>query len=327
MTVDIAFVTDRTYLPWCSTALLSCFESNPSKSIRVHVLHDGSVTDDDADRLTSMAELGRVSVQRVDPQGVSQLPALDRFGRIVWYRFLLPQLLPAVDRVLYLDADTLVVDDLESLDQFNLDGFAVGAVPNITLPADQPRVRALGLGAESDFLNTGVLLLDLSQLREEGLVDKMTKAVDALSGRIRWPDQDALNYVLAGSWARLHPRYNVQNSFIECPAESVEILGADRLDEALSMPAILHFEGPYVCKPWHVLSRHPWRERYRSTLRRTPWADVGMEDDTVVTRTIGRLPDPWRLAVYEQVVRTRRGDGPSARALLARLRSARARGR
>jgi hypothetical protein len=84
------------------------------------------------------------------------------------------------------------------------------------------------------------------------------------------------------------------------------VFGAEALHEATASPAILHFEGPSLNKPWHYLCQHPWRHQYRRTLARTPWPDVALHDRTPATAVISRLPVSMRLAAYRRLVRLRR---------------------
>jgi hypothetical protein len=70
------------------------------------------------------------------------------------------------------------------------------------------------------------------------------------------------------------------------------------VDEAVRSPAIRHFEGPSVAKPWHYLCPTPHRDVYLETLAQTPWAAEPLQDRSVLTVAIRRLPPKWRLEVY-----------------------------
>jgi lipopolysaccharide biosynthesis glycosyltransferase len=319
VTLHVALVTDAAYLPWCATAVRSVADHHGPGEAIVHVVHDGTVAGADERRLLESAGPLELRVHRPGRAFVEHLPAVDRFGRVVWLRFLLPELLGEVDRALYLDADTLVVAPLEELQRLDLRGSPVGAVRNVMVPHEEERVRRLGLDP-ARFFNSGVLLLDLAALREEGLAACAADVATALAGRLRWPDQDVLNVLFADRWAPLHPRFNAQNSLFEWPEASSAAHGREVRADAVARPAVLHFEGPHLCKPWHALSEHAWRDRYLATLARTPWAGVPLEDDGPTTRAIRRLPARWRLPVYEQVVRARSGARPSVRGALRRRR-------
>jgi len=317
MPAHLALATDAAYLPWCATAIRSCLDQPWPDPPVVHVLHDGSLTTGDgARRLDGMvtAAGGELTLYEVGPAAVGHLPALDRFGRIVWLRFLLPELLADVERVLYLDADTLVVAPLDDLLATDLGGRPLGAVANVVEEGMWPHVRRLGIDDPRTFFNSGVLLMDLARMRADGDVDALVRVATERGPELRWPDQDALNIVFAGRWLPLHPRWNAQNSLWGWRRAAEAVFGADLTAAAVGDPAVVHFEGPLVCKPWHSLNRHPWRAAYWATLRRTPWADTEPEDDTLATRLIARLPEDRQLAAFLRLARwrVRRTEGARA---------------
>jgi lipopolysaccharide biosynthesis glycosyltransferase len=83
------------------------------------------------------------------------------------------------------------------------------------------------------------------------------------------------------------------------------VFGRDALAEATRTPAIVHFEGPSLAKPWHVLCQHPYRDEWRAALGRTPWADRPLEGDGMATGLIRLLPSRWQAATYTRLVRSR----------------------
>lgn len=304
MTRHVALVTDQAYLPWCATAVQSVVDQHRSgEALTIHVVHDGSAAAE-GERLRELAQ-GAVDVElhSVDVGRVAHLPGVDRFGSIVWLRFLLPEVLEDVERVLYLDADVLVTDRLDPILDDGLADAPLAAVANVVPPSEWDRLRSIGLLDPADVLNSGVLLMDLAALRREDLLAQATDAARAFGASIRWPDQDVLNVVFAGRWKALHPRYNVQSSLFEWTDLAAGVFGPAAA-EATADPAIVHFEGPYSCKPWHRLCTHPFRQRWIDTLARTPWAGAPLDDDAV-TRAIAHLPQTWQHSVYESVVRSR----------------------
>jgi hypothetical protein len=63
------------------------------------------------------------------------------------------------------------------------------------------------------------------------------------------------------------------NSVLHFPWSSY-VFGAKATEEARATPAIRHFEGPTINKPWHLLSEAPLRERYFEHRKQTPWPRV-----------------------------------------------------
>jgi lipopolysaccharide biosynthesis glycosyltransferase len=82
------------------------------------------------DRLTSWVEaLGaQITTHRVDEERLAGVP--HSFSLVTWYRVLLPELLPVLDRVLYLDCDLIVTDSLDPLLDVDISGHLVAAVTN-----------------------------------------------------------------------------------------------------------------------------------------------------------------------------------------------------
>ena len=314
--MHIALVTDRAYLPWCATTIVSCAEASPGASLDVHVLHGSDVTEADRVRLRQVGDgLGvGLHLYPVDERQMTALPSKGAAlgGRMSWVRVLLADLLPDLDRVVYLDADTFAVASVIPLWETDLGGAAVAAVPNVTEPAMRPHLASLGIDDPAGYFNAGVLVADLAQWRTSSAGQRLVEAATGRDEPLPWHDQDALNIVFAGRWKRLHVSWNAMNSLWVWSHYADEIIGAAEVEEARARPAVLHFEGPSVSKPWHYMSDHPWRDEYRASLARTPWAATPLEDRTMATRLIRRLPESRRRGAYVQLHRVRSVAGRAA---------------
>lgn len=306
----LALATDAAYLPWCATAIRSAVRATGERPLVVHLLHTADVGGPDRDRLRRMVEDDGATLHLL---AVEQLP-LDRLppavqahgGAVSCARLLLPEVLPQVDRLVYLDADTLTRTSLDELWTTSLDGAALGAVRNVVEPAMRERLTRLGVVDPSRYLNSGVLVMDLHRMREQGSAEALLQCVRDRGAELLWVDQDALNLVLGDAWCELHPRWNAQNSFWDWPVWAQEVLGPAALNEATDQPAVLHFEGPLLCKPWHQLCRHVHTGDYREALASTPWVGQPLTDRTAATRVIGCLPPDRRTDAYLGLLRWRR---------------------
>ena len=309
MTIHLALATDTAYLPWCATTVRSCLDVVAAGELHVHLLHDEPIEPALCEGLTGMVRSagGSVSWHPVAPERLAMLPSkgADSGGRTSWIRVVLPDVLPEVDRVIYLDADVLVLEALEPLWGTDLAGARIAAVANVVEPDHHPHVRELGLDPTGGYFNAGVLVMDLAAMRSDGTVRVITDYVREHGTRLAWFDQDARNVTFAGTWHHLHPRWNTQNSLRTWADWATEVFGSDTRAEAVDHPAILHFEGPAVCKPWHLLCDHPLRDRYLQTLARTPWAGQPVEGATPLNRMISHLPLERRLPAYVRTVQAR----------------------
>lgn len=304
--MELVFGADRHYLPYAAAAIRSCLDVHQPGCVRIHLLCDSTVTPVDERGLATMVSLAEseLVVHRLDASVVDELPKSTTFRPIVSIRLLLPQLLADVDRAIYLDADTVALSELHQLWTTDLGGAPLGAVRNVVEPEREEHVRALGLDPLQIF-NSGVLLLDLNAMRHADVIERVVEAAKRYAGQLFWPDQDVLNVAFETNWCRLHPRWNVQNSFFSLRPIAERTIPPVEVAEAVGNPSIRHFEGPSLCKPWHFLCDEPHASQFLGAMRRTPWASEPLEDTTVVTRWIRRLPPSKRLGAYRRVIRWR----------------------
>lgn len=309
--LHVACATDEAYVPYCAAMLQALLRHHP-RGLTVHLLHAADLAPDRLAVLRNLVESagGRWHPLGTDPARVADLPRMARIPPVMWLRILLPDLLPDIDRLLYLDVDTLALEPIDSLWSTDLGANLIGAVDNV-LHADQAhRPAALGLPAGSRYFNSGVLLMDLHGMRREGIVGKLIDCARTRETELLWPDQDALNIVLGAQRMPLHARWNCQNSFFYWRPRSIETLGLSMLDEALTAPAIVHFEGPSWAKPWHFLSDHPWRPEWRAVQRSTGFPLP--QPETWVKRVIGQLP-PSVVGLLRRALGYPQPQGPSSR--------------
>jgi lipopolysaccharide biosynthesis glycosyltransferase len=271
--MHLACAAEGAYVPHSAAMLHSVLAH--ADDVQVHYLHGPGF--EEAAKLREL--VGDITFHAVADEAVAGFPSQHRFTPAMWYRLFLPELLPDVDRVLYLDADTLALAPLAELWATDLTGHWVAAVTNVFEPWSLERPAQLGLAGPEAYFNSGVLLLNLAEMRRDGRGEALRALVRARGDELLWPDQDALNLVLGERRLALHPRWNCMNSVLSFEA-AVEVFGAAAVDEARRRPGIRHFEGPDANKPWHLLCEAPGREAYFEHRRATPWPRVRREGVT-----------------------------------------------
>lgn len=270
--LDVCCAVQGAYVPHCAAMLHSVLTSSPEHRVRAHVLHGPALPAGARRRLAAMAAGlgGDVVFHEIADDRVAGLPDAGYFTSAMWYRIFLPELLGDVSRVLYVDVDTLALDDLSPLWDLDLRGHLLGAVTNVFEPFRIHRAAELGLSGPEAYFNSGVLLLHLDELRREHATERLRAFATEHGPDLLWPDQDALNVVLGEGRLALAPRYNAMNSIMNFPEAEV-VFAADALADARAAPAIRHFEGPGANKPWHAGCRQPQRDAYFRHRRQTPW--------------------------------------------------------
>ena len=270
--MDIACAADAHYVPHCATMLHSLFCHSADYRIRVHFLYPACLPSDMFSQFQDFINQcgGEFLPTEVPDAEVEDLFATAEISRVAWYRSLLPQLRPSLDRVLYLDCDTLIIDSLVDLWNVELGNNLIAAVPNVVDSRIATRHHALGVPADQTYINSGVLLMNLRAMREEKCTEQILAHAREHGTRLIWVDQDSINKVLGVRCRKLSARWNCQNSLFYWRSAK-DVFGEDELQAAISNPAVIHFEGPGIAKPWHPLCRHPYTRHYRHHRSETPW--------------------------------------------------------
>jgi len=155
-------------------------------------------------------------------------------------RILIPKVFPdTVSRVLYLDSDLLVLDDLTPLWNTDLKETVAGAVVDFLdgqLRQNQPGLE--DVPRVQQYFNAGVLLINLVRWRQERISEKAL-AYLVEHPRTLFNDQDALNVACDGLWTKLDSRWN----FHDHCGKNILSMGTDQ------RPGIVHFIGR--AKPWN----------------------------------------------------------------------------
>jgi lipopolysaccharide biosynthesis glycosyltransferase len=228
--------------------------------LTVWVLHDGMSPAQE--QLYKAAAGSRATLHLVPtPAEITALPSMsDYITSATFGRLALPDVLPSdVDRVLYLDADLLVVGDLAPLCAYALDGAALAAVREPSDPFFWSRnglehVFTLDVDRWTPYFNAGVLVMDLPLIRELEVRGRCLEYVaEHCPARM---DQDALNFVLRNRIAELPTMWNVENYFFKSSSRRA------RYEALLAEAKALHYVGHN--KPWN---QNVWRvEEWRAHL-------------------------------------------------------------
>ena len=263
--MHIAFAIDENFVqPLCAT-LSSFFRHHSGGPVTIHLLADR--LPDAAHRRLEQFVRDRGAAYRAHAPAAAQfgdLPlAMTHVSQATFFRLLLPDLLPAVDRILYLDVDLLIRRSLEPLYTIDLHGHPVAAVSDVR-PADH--AARLGVDAALGYLNAGVLVMDLPAIRRERMTDRALAYLRdnrASPKRCLLADQDGINVALEGRWLRLPDTWNF---FLSHCAEHPRNLAPHLLQQLLDGPAIVHYCGHK--KPWMRLYALPFQQEYLSQAAR-----------------------------------------------------------
>lgn len=223
------------------------------------------------DRKIDIIELGEIEQYfdfEVDTNG---------WNPIVLARLLLDKILPkSVKKIIYLDGDTIVRDNIEPLWNTDLKGKTIGMSIEPTI--DKERIKILDLGMHP-YCNAGVLLIDLDRFKKIKAGQKIIEYYRENDGKLFANDQDAINGAMKDEIFIISPKYNFYNIFTQYPYSFLkrimkpkEYIDKKTFIEAKKNPAIIHYLGEE--RPWRKGNTHKYRKDYKHYLSKTIWRDT-----------------------------------------------------
>ena len=179
----------------------------------------------------------------------------DRITNASYYKLSIANLLPNLDKVVYVDVDTVIRQDLSEMFDIDISDYYVGGVLGL-YHYFQARhlMKNLNIPTMNDYINAGVMVMNLKKIRD----DKMDKKLKSFVG-ILTDDQDIINKVFYGKIKLIHPKWNLTLISLR------NWVGVDALyprvvsQEAYNNPAIMHYAGG--TKPWqyyNIFLAHEW---------------------------------------------------------------------
>lgn len=154
-------------------------------------------------------------IAQVVPEGFSIPIDWSSYPSNIHFRLFIPYFIPKeVKKVLYLDVDMIVLKDLSSLMEVNLEGFIIAAVTDsriCTLGSHWGGVlnyADLDLSPELPYFNTGLLIINCEEWMAFNTTEKIIQCIIKNKRFANYPDQYGLNVVLATKWKQLNPLWN-----------------------------------------------------------------------------------------------------------------------
>ncbi len=206
--IPVFFAADDCYAPLLAVALNSAVKnSNRGRAYRAVVLQDG-ITEENRRKLLSLSsdnfKIDIMSMKQnfdmLDDRMSNRLRC-DYFTLTIYFRLFIPAMFPEYDKAIYIDSDVVIADDIAKLFDIDIGDNLIGACNDLSIADVPPLVayteNAIGVKG-NEYINSGVLLMNLKKLREEGFEEHFLHLLNTYHFDSVAPDQDYINAICNG---------------------------------------------------------------------------------------------------------------------------------
>ncbi len=266
--VNIVLITDSRYTPPTGVSMYSAIKTKcPTTSYNFYIVAE-NITKQDEDSLYKLQSLAPDTVQvKIIPQQEPEIPFenMQRFlqYKVGMHKIYLPQILKEIDKVIYMDGDTLVLKDLRKLYDMDISDVYAAVAKDGIFYRFPKEMAEMGLDKRGYYFNSGVMLYNLKKQREDNIVEKLEEYIKTHEDF--YGDQDVLNAVFGDKLKLMSYRYNCISTFFE--EDDLNFL-SQYFGEDLPQNTFNIYENATIL---HYAGDKPWQENYHPEYLKELW--------------------------------------------------------
>ncbi len=297
--MNIILSSDNNYAPYLGVAIYSILKSNHQKQkengseITIYVM-DMNISEKNRSEITAIGDKYDSKIIYIDTKAIHEYLEktikLNVRSLATYYRLFLPKLLPqSVDKVIYMDCDSYIDGDLFELWNIDVEGYDIAGVLDVISEFNK---TAVGLKPDDDYVNAGMLVINLKQWREDNLEGQMLDFIAKYEGKVTYHDQGTINGVCLKKKI-IHPKFNAMTPVACMKYEHLldyfnisSYYDKATFLEAQKNPVFVHLVPFLTDRPWIKGNFHPMKNEYLQLMSETVW-------DGSIVNTPSKVLEPW----------------------------------
>lgn len=307
--MNIAYATDNNYAPYAVVSMWSLLDNAKiAKDITVYIIDNG-IEQKNKERFIDIANQYGASIVFILIDTLIKGLLTDGKFSITSYSRLFLTRLSNIDKIIYLDCDTAVCQDLQDFWNTNLEEYCIaGALDYVP----KRYRKSINLEKEDLYINAGVLLMDLKKMRGMKWDDKVLDFINSYNGSVPHHDQGVINGVLNGKIKIVSSQYDVMDDYYIFSSKQAnkmacwkkEFYTQEEYNMASKEPIIIHYTAGYCGRVWDKKCIHPAKEYFRKYMDMMPdvlqYADKKESRNVVIMR---KIRDKFPFAIFYCVFR------------------------
>ena len=292
MAINIAYSSSNAYAKCTGISILSLLHNNTDEeTINIYV-YTTDMADNNKAKLKEITDKYKREIKIVDISKQLELIA-SQFGfesmrgsYNTFVRLFVSHWLDDIDRVLFIDSDTLILGLVSDYYYVDMDDNMLAAVPDAGIYERDSQVEDIEIINKGEkYINAGVVLLNLKLWRQENADMLIADRIKEYKKEWLNSEQSVFNYAFYNRCKYIHLSYNYYTTFHFEEYEKIlkhleldRVISKEEYIEAKNAPIIIHFVGlPYV-RPWYNKNISPYKEVYLNYYKMSPWCTEALEN-------------------------------------------------
>ncbi len=281
----ICYACDNNYALQVGVSLLSLLKMNTLDcNAKIYVFID-NVQQENKDKLLKIAKDYHAILEFIDAQIIIEkikkmdfVSNVDNASLSTFVRLFIKDYIPsAYKSVIYIDADTLIIDDIKELFEAEYDTPVTAAID--IMPTRYKKILKLD---DSYYFNCGILHINLDRWKELKCEEKILEHIKYHYNKYLFADQDVINIVLKNHIGILPLKYNVFPFYGELDYKMLlKYIGTDNMyyslkdyETAKQKPAIIHLVYSVVDRPWFNKNMNRYGKLWDAYVAQSPWKTI-----------------------------------------------------
>ena len=217
--IVIVVACDNHYMPLLA-GLIKSIEVNHKTEEHIHffILDDGIYKRNKSKLSRSVSSdvftIHWIPKENVIPSGMNIPYDNSSYPLIIHMRMFIPYFIPEeFEKVIYMDVDMIVNDDISVLWKTDLKEYTIAAIIDVRIKRfgnshAVENYKQLGFDADTRYFNTGLILMNTRKWRENDLTPKVFQCIEENRKFANYPDQYGLNVVFANQWLEIDTKWS-----------------------------------------------------------------------------------------------------------------------
>lgn len=280
--MNVMYAADDNYAEIMGVSIKSMMQTNKWCKIHFYLVED-NISRSNKDKLERMIIQDGNEVTFISKPDIRKMLGVElktlRWSDSAYSRLFLEELFGkeyTMEKLLYMDCDTLIVDSLKDLWNMDVTDY-IGAACLECMSNMHKWI--IGAKPRDNYINTGMLLLNVKRWIMENIQDVEVEFIRKYCGRTEYVDQGVINGTISNRFMLVSPRYNLTTLAYDFTYDEMQIYRKPHFgytkkewEEAVKNPAVVHFTTSFLSvRPWFEGSEHPYAKLWKEMHDRTPW--------------------------------------------------------